>query len=404
MQVMSTLLKRAVLKLMPALAIFVFTRRRQRQDKAYWASTSLGIRAIDESKPAWLKPKLLIVLPDISGNPDFGPAKGNYFFEIFTSAQERYGVDRVAAHCLSQTEDWIIQCRRIAWRLKNGGESHVLFYIESSDPNTQRWRWDVLANEIARSGCSTAAIGFLTDGTYELHQLFCRRFQQVYANSLFVQIDVKPSDRYVQGGRLIGPTFLPISRGSIRQLESHLLGVEVTKSFHLSFIGKMYGYRSKVLTKLVGLGLEVAINPHRSQGGDETISYLDYMAALHRSRFTINFARASDSRQKQLKSRILESVLAGSVPITDDQGLSEEVLPAGISVRTFRSAIDLLAIQETSESRSRIIERGFPNGLVKEEIRSLASSHFWQTIERGLESSGLPKLTPLGWSDGDSVS
>lgn len=393
---MSNFLKLILLRYLPRLAKKAFEVKRLRDDASYWSSFEAPRRTDARETKSSSQPRLLIVLPPEDEEPiPFEPAMGNYNYEILRSSQERYGQEAIRVFGPIQSTDWVSECRQIAERVSRDEITHLLFYIESNEAQSGLWRWDVLAGELTRSRSNVTAIGFLTDGTYELHQIQCSRFHDVYPQSLFIQIDVVPSFKYVKPGRLVGPTFLPISLESITRIEEHILDTAQAPGYELSFIGKLYGYRKKIITNLLNKGIEVAINPQTAKGGVNKASYLDYMGALSRSKYTINLARANGTRQKQLKSRILESVLVGSIPVTDDDGLSERILPKGIPFVTFKRPLEITEILAGSSSEGPRLENLRRPVPPTEDVSRLACGHFWETLEKGLSGAGLPSLSPL---------
>lgn len=392
---MSNFLKLILLRYLPGLAKKAFELKRLKEDASYWSSFGIARKTGTGEANSSSKPRLLIVLPqEYEESIPFEPATGNYNYEIFRSSQERYGEDVIEVFPPTNSNDWGSECRLIADRISQDKISHLLFYVESNEAQSGLWRWDILAGELIRSGSDVTAIGFLTDGTYELHQIQCSRFEDVYPQSLFIQIDVVPSFKYVKPGRLVGPTFLPVSLESMARIEEHILDTGVDPGYELSFIGKLYGYRKKIIKTLLNKGLEVAINPQITEGSINKASYLDYMGALSRSRYTINLARANGRRQKQLKSRILESVLVGSIPVTDDNGLAERILPKGIPFISFKRPLEIEEIlaRRTGEGpRLENLRRPVPP---TGDVRRLACGHFWETLEKGLSGAGLPSLSP----------
>ena len=393
---MSNFLKLILLRYLPRLAKRAFEVKRLKEDASYWSSLEVTCETDAGETKSSSQPRLLIVLPAANvGASPFEPATGNYNYEIFRSSQERYGENAIQVYGPIQSGDWVSECRQIAERVSRDEITHLLFYIESNEARSGLWRWDILAGELFRSSSNVTAIGFLTDGTYELHQIQCSRFEDVYPQSIFIQIDVVPSLKYVKPGRLVGPTFLPISLESITRIEEHILDTAQAPGYELSFIGKLYGYRKKIITSLFNKGLEVAINPQTDKGAINKASYLDYMGALSRSKYTINFARANGTRQKQLKSRILESVLVGSIPVTDDNGLTERILPGRIPFISFKRPLEIAEILAESGSdgpKFEILQRPVPP---TGDVGSLACGHFWETLEKGLSGAGLPILNPL---------
>jgi hypothetical protein len=389
-------LKLILLRYFPEFSKRAYRKSREIEDRAYWSSLPSRVSTISAKESNVKKPRLLIVIPPIEDMmAAFGPGTGNYHYEILRSAQDRYGADNVESHFISTGTPWEQECEEIATEITVKNFSHTLFYIESYERKSNLWRWDILASELAKGKSGITAIGFLTDGTYELHQLQCSRFHEVYSNSIFVQIDVAPTDKYLKKGRLFGPTFLPISQESIKLIRDYLSKSKATERFELSFIGKIYGYRKKIIGELTKSGMNVFVNPHRATNSDSQPGYLEYMDALRRSRFTINFARANGTSQMQLKSRMLESALVGAVPLTDDGGLSVLVLPEEIPYIKFSSPAEIQNVVDKSRDSFPTLTPGGYVGVAGEaKIDRLASNHFWETLEKGLEESSL-KVLPL---------
>ena len=393
---MPRFLKLLVLRYLPPLAKMAFRAKRLKEDKAYWSTFAASKEVRGGGTKEARQPRLLIVLPrDYNLDTPFVPAAGNYNYEIARSAEERYGTVATEVYFPSQKTDWITECRKIVEKVEKAQITHFLFYIESLEVQSSLWRWDILAAELARIGSEATAIGFLTDGTYELHQVQCSRFHDLYPKSLFVQIDVVPGTKYLPHERIVGPTFLPISLESISHLKEYLSKSQGREVYELSFIGKMYGYRKKIVRKLVARGLEIRINPHCELGSGIKATYPEYMSALSRSKYTINFSRANGTRQKQLKSRVLESLLVGSIPITDDNDLSRRYIPERAPVITFNHLNQIQSLKREFEiglANSSLWFKDYQIGL--DEINRFASSCFWETLEEGLCNGNLPMLVP----------
>jgi hypothetical protein len=394
---MASFLKLLLLRYLPQAAKRAFKAKRLMEDATYWSSFEIPQQKDPEAKKTPDQPRLLIVPPaDYDEVIRFEPASGNYNYEILRSSQERYGLNAVELFLPTKSNDWASECRMMAERVQGSRITHLLFYIESTEPRSSLWRWDILAAELKRIESTVIAIGFLTDGTYELHQVQCSRFQEVYSQSIFIQIDVEPSAKYVRRGRLAGPTFLPISLESMDLIQEHILNSPTDPRYDLSFIGKVYGYREKIIKKLKAKGVQVSINPQEVMDRSVKPSYLEYMGALSRSRYTINFARANGTRQKQLKSRILESVLVGSIPVTDDNGLTRRMLNnSGVPFVSFKRPHEIADSIEKNfrdiNPSSEILRKAVPP---TEDVRRLASAHFWETLEKGLSDAALPRLVP----------
>lgn len=383
------------LRYLPLISRFIYGMKRSREDQNYWSTLETPQAETEMLPEKRGRPRLLIVTPaDCDNGGPFEPASGNLHYEIYQSARERYGAEWIEIFHLPKDVDWIDQCRAIVNLTDHREITHMLFHIESREARSKIWRWDILAAELSRMKSNVIAIGFLTDGTYELHQLQCGRFAEIYSRSMFLQIDVEPTSEYVNEGRLVGPTFLPISLESSKQLYQSFLQPDALPDIELSFVGELYGYRQKIVKALLDKGINVVVNPQVSNINGGKASYFEYMNALRRSRHTMNFARANGTRQKQLKSRILESVLVGSIPITDDNGLSVKVLPTAIPLLSFSrldEILDLIGKRRGNEP-SRL---GFFQPLLEpaSTIRLFAANHFWETLEAGLFEANLQNLT-----------
>ena len=385
-------IKLLFLRYLPPISRFMFGKKRIREDQKYWSTLETPQAEREFLSVQRGGPRLLIVLPaDYDNASPFEPASGNLHYEIYQSARERYGAEWIEIFHLPKGVDWIDQCRTIVELTDHHEITHMLFHIESKEVRSKIWRWDILAAELSRMSSNVIAIGFLTDGTYELHQLQCGRFAELYSRSLFLQIDVEPSSKYVHEGSLVGPTFLPISLESSNHLWQRFSQTDTSTDIELSFVGQLYGYRKKIVKALLEQGIELVVNPQSNKNNFGKASYFEYMDALRRSVFTINFARANGTRQKQLKSRILESVLVGSIPITDDDGLSEKLLPKSIPLLRFTRLDEIVNLieQHRSDKTSRL---KFLKGEVDRpsSIRLFAANHFWETLEEGLLEAGLP--------------
>jgi hypothetical protein len=386
-------LKLFLLRCLPGFSKAAYRWKRLLEDQAYWSSSSPGFGPSSNLQGAHKAQRVLVVLPPLQDcSTEFAPGSGNFYYEILRSAQERYGRENVGSIFVSSDTPWERECAKIAEKVAVESFSHLLFYIESIEVKSNIWRWDILGSELIRVDSRVTAIGFLTDGTYDLHQLQCSRFQEVYSNSIFIQIDVAPSHKYVKDKRVFGPTFLPISQESIQHIREYR-SVSTTESYGLSFVGRIHGYRRKVIRDLTESGVSVAVNPHRSSNSDDNPSYLEYMDALRRSRITINFSRSNGTRKKQLKSRILESTLVGSVPLTDDGGLSELVLPAEVPLLKFSNTVDIGNVLHDFQGTWDIkVSASFEGSEQMAVIEKAASNLFWECLEQGLEKSSMALL------------
>ena len=116
---------------------------------------------------------------------------------------------------------------------------------------------------------------------------------------------------------------MPVCATSLELVRDRCSSIQ--KMWDVSFIGVLYPYRVDALEELRRRGVKVAVNPHRNDNATDYRStkvdqpaWLDYMAALAASRLTINFSQSNAGPVQQLKTRVIEGMLAGTVVVTDD--------------------------------------------------------------------------------------
>lgn len=191
----------------------------------------------------------------------------------------------------------------------------------------------------------------------------------------------------------VGPVNMPVSRASMELLRQRLALVSV--EFDMSFIGALYPYRQRMLEQLKASGLSIVVNPHRSdvtrsfeESRANQPSWLDYMAGLATSRATLNFSESSARGSQQLKTRVLEAGLAGTLLITDDRNLTSRFWYPGDEFLEFSDVQELLEIAcqiQSDISKTDVMSEAFAK-----RAQLLAHTHFWGAVDIGLESSGLP--------------
>ena len=139
----------------------------------------------------------------------------------------------------------------------------------------------------------------------------------------------------------------------------------------------------------------MAVNPHRSDDASDFESsrrdlpgYLDYMAGLHSSRMTINFSQSSAGPVQQLKTRVIESTLVGTLLLTDDVDRTDRFWRQGEEYVHFPSPeslpeiiLGLLADPDRVSVMAASAQR---------RARALAPTSFWEGVDSGLRRRRLP--------------
>jgi hypothetical protein len=381
-------LKGFVLSKFPRVSIQLFALKRLLEDSKVLSRKSLSMmispEPLETQSTKQDTNKLLIIVPqEQSVDGSFGPALGNYHFELFKSYEEVFGEGNVSVYFIDSSKSFELHVSEILHVILKSKIDRVLFHIEGLDFRKGIWRWDLLAIGLNSIDRPVKAIGYMTDGAYPLHQLFCHRFLKIYPDSCFVQIDRKPDYLYLPAEKLLGPTFLPISNASLEILVKDAALNGQRGKTELSFIGKVYGYRASELAVLTDAGIRVSINPQSSESIGKRSSYIGYFRALFDSRFTLNFSRANGVSKPQLKSRMLEARLAGCIPITDNRDLNSIFFKEGRDYIFFESQDEI-----SGGIRAWTEEEGIDWFSTKRfaEIRNLAQRSFWDLITKTAES------------------
>lgn len=368
-----------------------------------WRRTRMGARALRPQAARLAaqgstrgRPVHLVVVPDAGpGAPTWQVAGGNLFFEVYQSAVEVLGPDRVTLLAVRPEETEAEWHARLLDTLAETRATHVIAQIEADPEHTDRWSWDVVARVLDHSW-DGVLVGVMYDSAYAWLQTRARRLGRLLPSLLLADLCV-PMDGFVAPGRYdVGPLTMPFSQASIRAVDEHVRGMP--KRHEVTFIGTLYEYRVELLEPLRALGLDVVINPHRpgAQADEESsparTSYLDYMAALAQSEVTINFSLARGGPAEQYKIRVHEASLVGCLCLTDDRHRSQGFFaPSEYGRFTTLESMGPMVVECLSD-RAALRER---QAAARERAHVLSRTDFWGRIEVGLERRGLPALTGL---------
>lgn len=341
------------------------------------------------------RPTHLVVVPQEGpGHESWGPGHRNIYYEAYQSARERWGEAAVSVLEVSyrgRADQWQLDLVDLVHDTK---ATHVLTHIETDPDRRDAWTWDLAWSRL-HPGWDGALLGVMFDSAFTWISAMSRRLARMSPHFVVVDICMPMDGAMVRGRPEIGPVNMPVSAQSLAMLDERLMGVE--PRHQVSFLGALYPYRLELIDGLRARGIDVSINPHRS---DETRTFaesradqpgwLHYMAGLAESLMTINFSRSSAGDFEQLKTRVLEATLAGTLLLTDDQDRTRLFFEPEDQFGYFPNAAALPGVIEEWLSRPDQLAQARESAQVR--AREVALTNFWNGIDRGLRSRGLPML------------
>ncbi len=355
---------------------------------------------LEQGSPASLmahRPTHVVVVPyEGEGFDSFTSGTRNFYYEAAQNLAENIGDAHVSFFSARPGEPASSWHLRLADYVFDVGATHVITHIEG-DPGTsgEVWSWDIWWTAMAPRW-DGVLLGVLFDSAFEWIRARARLLARISPSFMAVDICMPLNGTLVRGRAEVGPVNMPLSRQSMRLVDERLASVEVTHD--VSFIGALYPYRVELLEQLRSAGIRVAVNPHRSDVTDDLASsradqpsWLDYMAGLAGSHMTLNFSRSSAGPFEQLKTRVLEATLAGTVLLTDDHDRTRLFYERDLEFLEFDSVDQLPALVTDLLSDPARLSAMKEAG--KQRAYSLVHTNFWGGIERGLRERGLPTLT-----------
>jgi len=106
---------------------------------------------------------------------------------------------------------------------------------------------------------------------------------------------------------------------------------------------------------------------------------------------TLNFSRSSAGRFEQLKTRVLEATLAGTMLLTDDRERTSRFFIPEVEYAYFRNVQELPSVITKFMSDPELITQISAAGFSK--AINIAPEGFWLAIDAGLHRR---ELRPLG--------
>lgn len=372
----------------PGLDEWLWNRQR---DREFPSSVVRNARPVGADRDAHV-----LVVPQ--EGPDFDswrPGTRNFYFEAWQTAIEALGANRVSFLDVVRGEPWESWVPRLVERANAVGATHIITHIESDPGSESRtWHWDVAWSELLRSW-DGVLLGVMFDSAYYWISAQSRRL--AWMSPRFMVVDIcMPMDGSIRRGRIeVGPVNMPMSTFSLDLVRQRCAGIQ--KMWDVSFIGVLYPYRVAALEELQSRGVSVAVNPHRSDDARDYArtrtnqpSWLDYMAALAASRVTVNFSQSNAAPVQQLKTRVVEAMLAGTVLATDDVDRTSRFCTPGVDYLYFHGPDDLPDVISRALAEPKILDLTSARARARAEY--LVARGFWEAIDAGLERRGLPRL------------
>lgn len=340
------------------------------------------------------QPHLVVVPLEGPQSTEWLPGVRNVYYEAYRSAGEKIGKENISVLDVPPGAAPAQWHRALIDHVHDHGATHIITHIEADPGAQERWTWDVVWHELARSW-DGVLLGVMFDSAFETITMRSRRLARMSPNFLAVDICMPMNGVMVSGRCEVGPVNMPVSKQSLGMLHEHLVGLEPVHD--VSFIGALYPYRVDMIEQLKSLGIDVVVNPHRLDPTTDFVSsrtnqpvWLDYMAGLAQSRMTINFSRSSAGDFEQLKTRVIEATLAGTFLLTDDRHRSRMFFEQDIEFGFFPDVATLPPIVERWLSSPELLDRG--RLAAQERAQEIAINQFWQSVDEGLRTRVLPRL------------
>lgn len=345
------------------------------------------------------RPTHVVVVPyEGEGFDSFRPGTRNFYYEAAQNLAENIGAEHVSFFSVRRDEpvsQWQV---RLADYVLQVRATHLLTHIEA-DPGSEgeEWHWEIWWKGMAERW-DGVLLGVMFDSAFEWITAKSRLLARISPRFLAVDICMPLDGQLVRGRPEVGPVNMPVSRESLDLVQRRIAGIE--PSHDVSFIGALYPYRVQMLDRLRALGVRVIVNPHRSDSTADfhesranQPSWLDYMAGLAGSHMTINFSRSSAGPFEQLKTRVLEATLAGTVLLTDDKDRTRLFFEPEREFVSFTSLDDLpRVVAELLADPQRLASIKSAGA---KRAKALAHVNFWDGIQGGLRARHLPLI----WTD-----
>lgn len=336
-------------------------------------------------------PKLLLIVPmaDHVEIP-WEPAQGNYSFELAETAAACMGPESVSTLRIDPAESTASYHARIVDHLIDGGFTHVIGRIDIEANGGPDWSWDEFVR-LLRRRWEGVFLPLTYDSAYPYISMHLDRITRLHHRTMPIVLD-RPISAVIRPHRpTAGPLFLPLSDASTDAINAALDGV--TPDLDLTFIGNVsgYPYRSALLQALEAEGLDITVNP-QGRTASTMPGFTSYAHALRRSKVTLNFTRCNGVDVTQLKTRMLEGAVFGSVVAADSPLYARDYFVEGEEFISYSSPSDLktqlLPLLENDEQLKTMQKKAHAKADV------LRVRNFWEATDRALRQRRMPTLLP----------
>lgn len=310
--------------------------------------------------------KKIIVIVPLDSSDDWSSASGNWFYEIYTSA-----IDFFPEH---KIEVFFIRDYGSSWfevlfeKISINPQTSILSFIEndsSENMNGINFEHLIKLRHIWRG----IIMGVIFDSVWPNTLNHAFLLSHMDKGIVIVSIDRSIKSALPRNSSQCGPIFLPISKETILQFQK--IAKNNSKSIELSFIGKTYPSRIHIIDLVLktypDLHLKYELDNNRP-------NYSFYITKLASSHFTLNLARANAQSVFQLKCRVLEAALVGTIVVTDEKRYIRKYFPKSDFVYFYRPGTMLSKINKLKLTRSKIQME------LQTAAESIAPSDFWRKI------------------------
>jgi len=340
------------------------------------------LRSTGSVQPA----KVLFVVPERDGGRAWRPGSGNHSFDLVESAREYLTPEQVQTIEIGAGEiEWSTRAAEAAVLL---GATHVIGHVEHDPAGSHDWTWDACLRDL-RAVWRGTFVAISYDSAYPYASMLLDRLARLYDDTVVMAIDRPLTGLIRPKHECAGPAFLPVPTVSIEALDA--LTADIEPIHDLTFIGNVdgYPYRSDNLAALRAAGLDVVVNPHFDRG-ESRPGFAEYAGALKSSRITINFSRCNGEPITQLKTRIMEGSLFGTVVATDSDLYASPYFTPGEDFLVYASPADLhrqvTALLAEPSALDAMRQRARARAI------EIAPFCFWENLDTTLSVRGLPRL------------